>query len=1118
MIEPNEDLFDKCNDCISETMLCQLLNWSGILNIIGVQLEFSPRVIVMESTQCSLSATLHTDSAPVTPLRQKLIDCYELKVSLLIDIAATMQYLHSLGFVFRNLSAENVLLDDSLKPKLTNLQLDSQPLEKSKYTAYFAPEVFLDGDFSKSSDVFAFAVLMNEILSCEKPFGDLSSLDIMRVVTKANQKYDSRPKMFSSTDCSADFTVDEKGEIVFFNLTTLIQNMWHENSLHRPNFQSILKSLENIGTDTQKKAVIVLESEHGSVSSTEKSVGKKNPISPIIKGDETEPEGIDTLTTANLLDMAIGSEETWVELDEKRPVDEAVLATDSDSSSTVSEEATNEMDEEIDNSNVRIARRKAVELPPVALPWNVLLERLKEALSRMIGRLPISDDEVADTVLKLQEAVIKDPTLRGNLRDNGAGKIITALMNHSDVFLHPPSSNLDDNKGIKLLERGLWFASILGTHHRHNREELVESGIFLVMTKIWKVFRGNCISLLVAVLLSLETLLVDNPSADLFAEKHDGSKMLFDILQSYGIENENVCEHCFASITHLCKHHSASKKALEDLGICRCIAVSLIKYSDGTDFYVTDACLAAISALCASKEIGSKSSRPAGQPKHGWEEPVSIHSITEKLGDLGVADHVFKSLCKAKSLNKLSVMETSLAALADMSRGNSDNQLRFIRAGAVQVMLELLSVRGHVAVENTLLCELVLEGLSILTTQEEAAVLLSGRAVTKLQVEQNFADLFRNIIQNLDDHVAASAIVADRGLLFLKLLINHKKDRWAKVGQLGGCKLLTDIMKKWLAPSKEKRDDELIPVGLYERCLATAKGFGLSNLANMNLLMERKVDILIVSVLELQGFHSEAAIQTGLEVITMLVAHYQQLKNDPREPSVQIQMSVIVLQLLSKFAKLRTELAIQISQPMKLLCSQSSNKPIFSSSTAARCFADILNTHLLSEKVKMLLQQEVTPPQTMKNILTLAELGLACIGNLAENNNDIANISASGLCEIVAETFRLYGRENESIALEGLRAISNLAVSNQKRFAAIDVCAIIFDVTHFFYSKSKSENNLLCSFVCKAVFNLSLHNTENKIRFIDLHIPAELRTILRIRTLSEDIRKEIKDTINFLHY
>ena len=1105
VIDCSQNLLDICTDFKIDTMFCQLLKFDGILNVIGLQLDFAPRVMVMELAYCSIFTAIHEENVPIGELKELFMSSYALKISIIKDIASTMLHLHTLGLVYRNISSKSFLLSTNMKPKLIDLQLQSDSVENSPFVAYAAPEVILGGSYSKGSDVYAFAILMNEILSCQKPYSQLNGLQIMQAVTRSNQDYPTRPPIFSNPiDIES---ISKEVEIIVFNLRNIIEIMWEDNLSRRPNFQNILKLLQELQVDNRNMAAMEPQVDVVNINTVDSSQDPQSNPSDQQRLLLPEQENVNSdvpVTDIVELPTELPRDLVAAEADD-RDVDVDLASESNENYDTLTD-----LNTEPTGSHLPLVMRKATAVA-VTVPWQVLVQRLMSTQSDLRMRQVISEEAVGETFTKLQEAVVQNSNLRNDLRNAGLCKVMVEIMVMTEA-------KQESGVGITLLERGLWFAAVLGSHNRHNREALVSCGIFIVIENVWKIFRGSSTSLLTATLLSLETLLIDNISAAQFAEKYNGCQFLFDALQLYGLQQESIGEHCFASITHLVNHFPSSKKMLEELGVCRCIVAALIKFSEEEDFYVTDACMTSIIQLCSDHSAHSKSKKQT-KHIHGRDETTSIHSITEKLGDLGAVELVLKTLLKAKELHKLAVMETSLSAMASLARGNDDNQFRLIRAGAVQIMMELLSVRGHVAVESAYLCELVLDVLSLLTTKEEALALLSGRAVTKLQIEQNFSELFRNTVANIQEHATSSAVVADRGLLLLKILINHKKDRWAKVGSLGGCKLLSNIIRTWLGPApKGSRDDSSIPVGLYDRCLMMAKGFGSSSTSNATLLQEKKTDVVIVEAFNLLGFHSEQTLQVGMEVISMLVSHYKTQPESLSNPTLQIKMCAVVLELLSTFGKLRMEMAVQVLQPMSLLSSQSSNKPTLCTSAAVRALVDTIRVHLLSDRFKVHLHEGRIPSQIIKNATSLAEVGLSCVANLAENNDDIANLSVSGICDIIGEVLREFGKSKDSVAVEGLRCVANLAVSNQSRFAHIDICATIFDLIHYYYFTSKSDSGDLSMYVCRSVYNLSLHNTSNKERCIELNIPAELRSILRSRTLSEAVRKEIKDTINFLHY
>ena len=220
VIDCSQNLLDICTNFKIDTMFCQLLKCDGILNVIGLQLDFAPRVMVMELAYCSIFTAIHEENAPIGELKELFMSSYALKISIIKDIASTMLHLHTLGLVYRNISSKSFLLSTNMKPKLIDLQLQSDSVENSPFVAYAAPEVILGGSYSKGSDVYAFAILMNEILSCQKPYSQLNGLQIMQAVTRSNQDYPTRPPIFSNPiDIES---ISKEVEIIVFNLRNII--------------------------------------------------------------------------------------------------------------------------------------------------------------------------------------------------------------------------------------------------------------------------------------------------------------------------------------------------------------------------------------------------------------------------------------------------------------------------------------------------------------------------------------------------------------------------------------------------------------------------------------------------------------------------------------------------------------------------------------------------------------------------------------------------------------------------------------------------------------------------------------------------------------------------------
>ena len=110
----------------------------------------------------------------------------------------TLQFLHNLGIIYRDLKPENMVLSMNHRGHLKLVDFGfakriQGKMQKTKTNcgtpAYIAPEIVKAMPYSFEVDVWSFGVLMVEIVTGETPFQAEDTLEILEKVMKCQPVY-----------------------------------------------------------------------------------------------------------------------------------------------------------------------------------------------------------------------------------------------------------------------------------------------------------------------------------------------------------------------------------------------------------------------------------------------------------------------------------------------------------------------------------------------------------------------------------------------------------------------------------------------------------------------------------------------------------------------------------------------------------------------------------------------------------------------------------------------------------------------------------------------------------------------------------------------------------------
>ncbi|KAM7459547.1 hypothetical protein LguiA_036541 [Lonicera macranthoides] len=199
----------------NEVHLLSKMQHPNIISLLGYSIHGETRLLVYELMENgSLESQLHGPShGSALP--------WHLRMKIALDIARGLEYLHehcNPQVIHRDLKTSNILLDSSFNAKVADFglavthgtQSQSNNIKLSGTLGYVAPEYLLDGILTDKSDVYAFGVVLLELLLGRKPVEKLAPTQCQSIVTWAMPQLTDRSKLPNIVDPVLRNTMDIK--------------------------------------------------------------------------------------------------------------------------------------------------------------------------------------------------------------------------------------------------------------------------------------------------------------------------------------------------------------------------------------------------------------------------------------------------------------------------------------------------------------------------------------------------------------------------------------------------------------------------------------------------------------------------------------------------------------------------------------------------------------------------------------------------------------------------------------------------------------------------------------------------------------------------------------------
>ncbi|KAL4521658.1 hypothetical protein Ndes2526A_g01846 [Nannochloris sp. 'desiccata'] len=235
-----------------EASIMTTLHHPNIVQFLGVTV-FPAALVTEFCARGSLTSVLM--AANNSPERAAQLT-WRRRISLAADCVRGMLYLHTRAppIVHRDLKSANLLVTSSWTCKVSDFNLSKIMEDSTRSTSlqamnprWLAPEVLNGGVASLQSDVFAYGVVLWELLTFQLPWGTSNPWGIVSLVTAGNRLTVPDANTLPGPESGS---WPKLGEYV-----ALMERCWAQEPADRPNFEQVMAELRRIDPEATQSNV-----------------------------------------------------------------------------------------------------------------------------------------------------------------------------------------------------------------------------------------------------------------------------------------------------------------------------------------------------------------------------------------------------------------------------------------------------------------------------------------------------------------------------------------------------------------------------------------------------------------------------------------------------------------------------------------------------------------------------------------------------------------------------------------------------------------------------------------------------------------------------------------------